>query len=202
MTAPRRIHLALALAPWLGLSPVPAAAQDTTVTATLLKVVGEAVDGYRTGRPVYVVAAYQFPHSVHGVFSTKDSAMTAKPRAGRGFGVFGPYTAPVDGGGEMRYAMIACPHYTPTRYKCPTIDSAFTVPASQVDSVRVTVFASDGRSRTTTYQRTEMDALFFTLSAMDKFVLSYYGRLFGVGYASSIRDQIVRGFYGGRGYRP
>ena len=202
MTAPRPIRLAVAWVLCLSTWPVLASAQDTTVTATLLKVVGEAVDGYRTGRPAYVVAAYCFPHTVYGVFSTKDSAMTARARAGRGFDTFGPYVAPTDGAGEMRYAMIACPHYTPTRYKCPTIDSAFTVPASQVDSVRVTVFARDGRFRTTSYQKTEMDALFFTLSAMDKFVIPYYGRVLGAGYAASIRDQIVRASYGGRGYRP
>src|SRR2546428_363538 len=88
MTTYRRTRLALATALWLGLRANVAAAQDTT-TATLLKVLGEAVDGYRTGQPVYVVAAFRSPYPVYGVFSTRDSATSALPRAGRGYSAFG-----------------------------------------------------------------------------------------------------------------
>src|SRR5438128_11513087 len=99
MTTYRRTRLALATALWLGLWANLAAAQDTTATATLLKVLGEAVDGYRTGQPVYVVAAFRSPYPVYGVFSSRDSATSALPRAGRGYSVFGPYGGPPDGPG-------------------------------------------------------------------------------------------------------
>ena len=193
MTTYRRTRLALATALWLGLWANLAAAQDTT--ATLLKVLGEAVDGYRTGQPVYVVAAFRSPYPVYGVFSSRDSAMSALPRAGRGYSVFGPYVAPPDGPGEVRYALRACPHYWPTVYKCPT--RSFTVGASQVDSVRVTVFVKSGPPQFTTYPRAEVDALFFTLSAIDKFVIPYYQRLLGAAYADSLRKGFVQGFYAG-----
>src|SRR6266705_4379909 len=156
---------------------------------------GEAVDGYRTGQPVYVVAAFRSPYPVYGVFSTRDSASSALPRAGRGYSVFGPYVAPPDGPGEVRYALSACPHYWPTVYKCPT--RSFAVGASRVDSVRVTVFVRSGPPQSTTYPRAEVDALFFTLSAIDKFVIPYYQRLLGAASADSLRKGFVQGFYAG-----
>ncbi len=194
MTMYRRTRLAIATALCLGLWADLAAAQDTT-TATLLKVLGEAVDGYRTGQPVYVVAAFRSPYPVYGVFSTRDSASSALPRAGRGYSVFGPYVAPLDGPGEVRYALSACPHYWPTVYKCPT--RSFAVGASRVDSVRVTVFVRSGPPQSTTYPRAEVDALFFTLSAIDKFVIPYYQRLLGAASADSLRKGFVQGFYAG-----
>src|SRR3989442_3629511 len=162
MTTYRRTRLALATALWLGLWANLAAAQDTT--ATLLKVLGEAVDGYRTGQPVYVVAAFRSPYPVYGVFSTRDSATSALPRAGRGYSVFGPYVAPPDGPGEVRYALRACPHYWPTVYKRPT--RSFTVGASQVDSVRGPVFVHSRRPQFTPHPNAELEALVFTLGAV------------------------------------
>src|SRR2546426_943837 len=82
MTTYRRTRLALATALWLGLWANLAAAQDTTATATLLKVLGEAVDGYRTGQPVYVVAAFRSP-SVHHVSESRSGRSLLHPECDR-----------------------------------------------------------------------------------------------------------------------
>ena len=67
--------------------------------------------------------------------------------------------------------------------------------SSDLDSVRVTVFVKSGPPQFTTYPRAEVDALFFTLSAIDKFVIPYYQRLLGADYADSLRKGFVQGFY-------
>jgi len=45
-----------------------------------------------------------------------------------------------------------------------------------------------------------VDALFFTLSAIDKFVIPYYQRLLGAASADSLRRGFVQGFYARSGY--
>jgi hypothetical protein len=38
----------------------------------------------------------------------------------------------------------------------------------------------------------DVDALFFTLSAIDKFALPYYARVYGVAYAARMRETYLR----------
>jgi hypothetical protein len=193
----RLLYAVAALTLALAARPSAAAAQDTRTTATLLRRLGEAVDGYRSGRPVWVVAGWAFPHDVLGVF---EDSSRAKEFARPGFNAFGPYFARPDvpGTPAIMYAAMPCPHYNPTVYKCPrdSLVATFAVPQESVDSVSIVVWTRGGVPHRGAYRGGEVDALFFTMSAIDKFVVPYLTGLYGVDYAERVRDQSLRAFYG------
>ncbi|HEX4469514.1 MAG TPA: hypothetical protein VH080_08260, partial [Gemmatimonadaceae bacterium] len=65
-------------------------------SAELLKRLGEAVDGYRSGGLVYVVATQRQPYVVLGVYASRamaDSVTRAVKRADLAPVVFGPYAS-------------------------------------------------------------------------------------------------------------
>jgi hypothetical protein len=185
-------------------SPSPAPSQDTatnsrasTITsATLLKRLGEAVDGYRDGRPMWVVAAYAFPHEVLGVYS--DSGRAAEMARRSGFHAFGPFVALPDipRATTYAYAVKPCVHYDPTRWVCGDTLFPAGVPSSQVDSVSVVVYTTGGVPHRESFRGAEVDAVFFTMSAIDKFVIPYYTLLYGAAYGVDVRRGSLRTLYG------
>jgi len=168
---------------------------DTTTTATLLKRLGEAVDGYRTARQFWVAASYTFPHTVLGVFVDSRSARAAVEEAGLCFNAFGPYVGWPDSTMDRPMLLAGGTNHRPdSRY-----DSLFTskdlVPQEMVDEIQVITLTRDGRTLRTIYRGRDVpDALFFSLSAIDKFLIPYYGRLYGVDFARDIRANYVRMF--------
>lgn len=132
--------------------------QDTTVSAPMLKVLAEVADVYRTGRPVFLVADYRFPHNVIGHFSTRADAERLKADSGATFGVFGPYVTKAD--------------------KAPT----FRI---------VSVTIESGGKRVTRKLDPDIDALFLNMSAVDKFMIPYYERVYGPTYAQKLRETIT-----------
>jgi hypothetical protein len=109
---------------------------------------------------VFLVADYRFPHNVAGPFDTYAQARRVLADSGATFAVFGPYV---------------------TRRE-PGADSA-----TRVVAVRVTIESPGGRRRTVDVDPTKVDALFFTMSAVDKFVIPYYSRIYGPEYAELLR---------------
>ena len=138
----------------------PLFGQATSVSATMLRVLAETADGVRTGRDVYFVADYRFPHHVTGPFATRAAADRVRSDSGATFGVFGPYRTAAD----------------------PVSDSATRV-------VRVTVVTENARGTRQTIEidPSVVDALFFTQSAVDKFVIPYYSELYGPQYATRLQ---------------
>jgi hypothetical protein len=133
---------------------------DSLVSATMLRVLAETADEFRSGTPVYLVAAFGFPHTVRGGFPSREAAERARAAAGPGHGVFGPYVTPED----------EIPDSVP-----------------RVVSVRLELETPGGR-RTVTVNPDTVNALFFTQSAYDKFVTGYYARVYGAEYAAELRD--------------
>lgn len=155
----------------LGLAAVVPAAlpgQDTTATAptvpsaTMARVLAEAADQYRTGRPIYLVADYRFPHSVAGPFTSAAVARRDQADSGATFGVFGPFLTRPD----------------------PPSDST-----PRLVSVTIVVETPGGRE--TIAVDPKVDALFFTMPAVDKFMIPYYARVYGTEYASILRDRAM-----------
>ncbi len=162
-------------------------AQDSVppLSAALLRRLAAAADGYRTGEPVYVVASYEFPYTVVGVVGTRDSALIKARAYGRPAAVFGPYVTPPDFGRAPTLLLMV--HVRPTVWGN---DSAPPWREQDIDSVAVTVYH---RSRRTWHKVThglDDDAIFFTLAAIDKFVLPYYTQLYGPAYADSLRRSL------------
>lgn len=166
-------------------------AQDSTraMPAALLRRLAEAADGYRTGAPVWVVASYERPYTVVGVYPSQEQAFRVARERGKLFEVFGPYVTPLDYG--RLPLVMAKTHCWPTIYNC----LEWQLPeapwfAEDVDSMTITIFHRSGQTWRKTSPGLGVDAVFFTLSAIDKFVVPYYTQLYGPEYAKSMRDSL------------
>jgi len=134
---------------------------DTAVSATMLRVLAEAADQFRTGRPIFLVADHRFPYNVSGPFASFEEANRVRADSGSTFGVFGPYVTPAD-----------------------PVDSV------QVVKVRVTVRTPRGQ-REFDVDPKNIDALFFSNSAVHKFLLPYYTSIYGPEYALKLAQLLL-----------
>jgi hypothetical protein len=123
-----------------------------------------------------------------------DSVMRAVRRVDLAPAVFGPYASVTDGPHVMAFIMDTCAHINGSRLDCPpgffAGAAAQYVRAVDVDSVFVTVRLRNGDRRIIGYGP-EMDALFFTPAAIDKFLIPYYVRIMGVDSAAALRRRLL-----------
>jgi hypothetical protein len=145
-------------------------AQEHAVTPTLLRILGETVASCRPGpgpgpRPIFLVADYRFPHEVVGHFSSRAEAERVRARSGSTFGVFGPY-------------------------KTPAADPIADAP-TKVVAVSLIRRTASGRTDTLRVDPEKVDALFFSMSAVDKFVMPHYSGLYGPEYAHKLRQKLA-----------
>lgn len=199
----RLINLGAALALWSLYAPSPLAAQDSsaecfhttrdTLTAALLKRVGYAVDGYRTGRPVWVVVQNSAPYEILTVTSScRDALRLAQGSAERLF--LGPYVAPSDSDHIPILLGGTCKRMDTS--PCSITDSLF-IPPQPVDSIaRVTLTfrLKNGRVLTAVYRPDSVEAIFLTLSAVDKLLIPYYTSVYGINAAQGIRTMYYNFF--------
>ena len=129
--------------------------------ASLVRRLAEAADGYRDGKDKWVVAgrkAEKGNHRVAGVFDTFQEADFTARREGPEYAAFGPYRTPKE---------------------------EFLVPPNE--RVReVIVIYVDGRKRN--YDADSVDALFWGLSAFDKFIVPYLAKVASADYAAEQRE--------------
>jgi len=154
---------------------IPAASAQQSahmVSATMLRVLSEAADVYRTGRPVWLVADYRYPHNVLPGFTSRAAAQQAQKDSAANYGIFGPYVTPRD---------------------------PIPATAPKVSRVQVTIQTSGGE-QTQVVDPNKSDALFFSLSAIDKFVLPYYEKTYGAEYALRLRRKILEGLKSDHAY--
>ena len=69
-----------------------------------------------------------------------------------------------------------------------------TVAMGAVQSVVVTVYTRDGKAFTRHFAGGQIDALFFTMPAVEKFVVPYYARQFGDTAGTRVRVNVLRAF--------
>lgn len=173
-------------------------AQDPPVSpiaglpAKMVTRLAEAADGYRVGANVWIVATPGADDGrILGVYTDLDSAV-AVMMAVPGTEVYGPLLTPRDFGALPRF-LIGC-HVRPSIWLCPWQEPfEFGTPfleMESVDSVGLTVFSGGGALFSEVIDPMEVDALFFTMSAMDKFLLPYYAQLYGTEYANRMRASI------------
>jgi len=151
----------------------------------LLKRLAESLDGNRTGTPVFIVASYDSLSPVRGVFTARPDAEALARRLGSSYDVFGPYVAaretaywrPCQHDGVMSIAEPICP-FPPILY-------------SDIVDVTLRVRTTDGHTRDIPVGR-NIDALFLSLPAVDKFMIPYYARTIGIDSAAAMRTAIVR----------
>ncbi len=148
---------------FLTLSPALAPAQQPAIAAPLLRRLAEAADAYRTGRPVYVVAANTPPYDVVGTFEDTTAAKAAAARAGTAYRVYGPYVTP------------------PDRYRG--------APA-QVLGITVRI-RRDKDTVTVSVDPRKYDAMFWTATSLDKFVIPYYAHVYGAEAAAHLEQSYL-----------
>jgi hypothetical protein len=168
-------------------------AQDTVRAPSplLLKRLAEALDGYRTGQKVYLVASYDYPNTVAGIYASRPEAEASVRALGQHYAAFGPYQSIRDRDSSPR--MFMCKHVNsalePRRY-CPTPPGWENVAMSDVDSIYITVRLKNGDRRQEVLPK-GTDAVFFTLSAVDKFALPYYAHAVGMEETVRMRQEIL-----------
>ena len=129
-------------------------------SSSLIRRLAEAADGYRDGRPKWVVAHRKGNdkrhHDVLGVFSSPEEAKMAVTRGGEGYDIFGPFVTPEDD------------------YRIPESDRVAEV---------IVVYRNGVRK---SYDGDSVDAVFWGLPAFDKFIVPY---LSSVSSAEHAREQ-------------
>lgn len=157
-------------------------------SAALLKRLAEAVDGHRTGARVYLVADLRPPHEVRGIYETESDALARAQADSANLGFFGPFQTERDPGAFLGW-FSKCVHLQSAmhQYYCP---GAPVLPLADVDSVIITVRMRDSTTRTIPVPR-GADAIFFTLSAVDKFAIPYYTRVAGLEEAATLRRRLI-----------
>lgn len=136
--------------------------------ASLLRRLGEAAYGYQTGEEVWIVANWTPPHALK-VFDSRAGATAF--REGREdaaeLGVFGPYVTPRD----------------------PETDPKLGV--REVVSIAITVRLPGGEQESRTFRGDEYDALFWSVSAVDKFMVPYYVGVEGLEVGGKVRRALA-----------
>lgn len=181
----------LGLATSLLLMPGAAVAQDTTTAlpASLLRRLAEVADGQGVASEVYIAARHAFPHDVIGVFPTRAQA-ELRARRMPGVAVFGPFRPTVVELPLRQFVPGGC-HHDGTKSMYGICPDRPPVPLADVLNVTITTRLRNGDSSTVTVPATAVDAVFFTLDAMDRFAFPYYTRLVGVAEAARMREAVV-----------
>lgn len=177
-----------------------AAAQDTTTTLTDegLRQLAEVVDGVRTGGLVWVVmCGTQAPYEVLGTYSSVEAALAAvrAHRAPATCGVYGPYAATSDRpGGVITYGEICRKRDDSSCAPSDTLRSqAMVFAITDVARVRISYQLRDGRTVTSEpFRPQDGEAIFFTMTAVDKLLIPYLHRVYGVDYAQRERARLLQ----------
>jgi hypothetical protein len=166
-----------------------AARGQELLTPTALRRFAEALDGVRSGSPVFVLACRDSSYRVAAVVP-QGEVVAARSRLGGCYSAYGPYFPPPD---PFAYTVVrGCVHdgYNSNMHQiiCPP------APFPRGDIARMTLVT---RLKDSTVHEMPMaadvDAIFLSLAAIDKFVIPYYVRTLGVDSAAAMRAQIVRG---------
>jgi hypothetical protein len=164
--------------------------RDSTppLSAGMLRRIAEAADGYRTGRNVWFAVNETAPYEIVRVF---EDAPGAAPRGAR---VVGPYLTPADFGSPALFVPV--PHVPPTKYGLDSMLYWRLPPEAwkmeDIDSIVITAFRRGGGAPWhVSSPGRDIDAVFFTLAANDKFVFPYYARVSGLDATLRMRDGLL-----------
>ena len=169
----------------------PAVRAQEPLSTTAFRRFAEALDGNRVGTPVFIVACRDLGYRVGAVVPTRTKADSVRRILGPCYGIFGPYVPIEDL--LAHKAVRGCVHDGNTSNQDPSPICPAS-PFLQRDVVSMTLVT---RLRDSTIHEMHMgpqvDAIFLTLPAIDKFMIPYYSRVVGIDSAAAMRTQIVRG---------
>lgn len=167
-----------------------AARGQEPLTPTALRRFAEALDGVRSGSPVYILACRDSSYRVGAVVEGRPQAESARIALGACYGVYGPYFPPPD---PFAHAVVhGCVHDGNTSNMFRLICPPAPFPRGDIASMTLVTRLRNG-DRHEMAVGPSVDAIFLSLAAIDKFVIPYYARTNGIDSAAAMRAQIVRG---------
>jgi hypothetical protein len=176
-----------------GLGGRPAYAQTSdTLSDRMLIRLGAAVSGYPSGLPVWVVTCVPDNQVVLSVVMAQRDAMTMardSSTAGRRCAPHGPFLGSPDSLPPQLLAYGAV-HQPDSKYDSTHAGSSPVLMMGDVQDITIIVRRRIGPAITRVYLPDQIDAVFFTLPAMDKFLFPYYQWVYGVDYAARMRAAI------------
>lgn len=190
--------------------PPVAQSQGPPKPESYLKLVAAAVSGYSAGGPVYVVICEigNKQYKVVGVFATdaeaQNSANANKNNQSACY-VEGPYYNSVGYAGldmaSMRYGG-GCKKGPDSDCIVDSTANArtFIAPIGSIQSVTITYTLRDGREVSERFDPRTVEAIFFTMSAVDRMLVPYFVRVYGLNGAVR-RRQMLLDRYGARDLR-
>lgn len=183
--------------------PAVVAAQEEPKPDTYLLMVAAAVAGYSAGGPVYIVICKTgTEYDVVGAYPTRaaaQQAVNATQSNSTKCNIEGPYT------GSVGYASndMAALRYGGGCKKGPDSDciadstAAFIAPIGSINSVTITYTLTSGATRSEAFDPRRVEAIFFTMPAVDRMLVPYYVRVYGINGALQ-RRRVLLDRYGAR----
>ena len=140
---------------------------NTPMSASLARRLAEAADGFRNAGNIYFVVELNFPHAIKAFIDKgeADKYFKEKNLPVSEWGLFGPFK---------------------------TDDEVKT--GLNVEKIREVVLKISYKDKTPDQQiifNGPIDALFFNLSAFEKFVFPYYAGLYGIEYTAKMREKLL-----------
>jgi hypothetical protein len=152
------------------------------------------VDGYSGGGPVWVVMCDTTPPSdVIGAFATEaqanQAANSARGTSGRTCWVDGPYTSDPSFPNQTTTYGAVCKKGWDSQ--CLS-DTSAVLSVADVRMITMTTTLMSGRTIVESFRPQDVEAIFFTMSAVDRMLIPYYVRLYGVEWAARQRQELAR----------
>ena len=189
------IQVATAVVVGVGALVSPVAAQSSPPqTDAYLRQLASVVDGYSGGGPIWVVMCGDTsPYEVIGVYTTAGQANEAAAAAradAKTCWSDGPYrSARTFEGGRVTFGAL-CKKGPDSQ--CIRDSLSTVTPMANVAMVTVTMRYGNGRIAVDSFRPETVEAIFFTMSAVDKMLIPYYQGVYGPGFAAMQRAILAR----------
>lgn len=135
------------------------------ISASLMRRLAEAADGYRTGNPVYIIAEIKPPHEIMLVSDENSIKEMFASLNSDEYDIFGPFI-------------------TKENKQFSEFGEVFEVQVKIKKGSDIKIISIDPK---------ETDSLFWSLSAIEKFVFPYYTLIYGPDYVAKLRKQLLSG---------
>lgn len=176
------------------------AAQEPKSDAYLLQLAA-AVSGYSGGGPVYIViCTTDGEYDVIGGFATAAQAQESA-NANRGPRTSCDVEGPLKNSTEYGFTDRLMMQYGGGCKKGPDSDCAadstraILQALGNIQTVTLTYRLRDGRTLSESFDPRRVEAVFFTMSAVDRMLIPYYARVYGMTGAAQ-RRRVLAGVYG------
>jgi hypothetical protein len=174
---------------WTG----PLAAQepvDTVLTAVQLRRLAAAVHGHPGSTPVYVVMSLEGVYEVRLVTESAQAAQAlVDSLGGLPWKSFGPYVPEARVDSENRPVFYFLCHDWDSDM-CGHGDEIRAMVLVPGDTIGVQLLRGAVPVLTFTHAATDVDAVFFNMAAIDKFMVPYWARVYGIETADSLREAV------------